>query len=79
MTHRVEGAACRRPTRTAHRVTDRPDVPPDPQAYDTERNAAARRRGPRRPVHRRRPRPGPRPGRREERRYLRMLADHGRA
>lgn len=50
-----------------------PTVPPDPAAYDTERNAAARARGLAAPYIAGGRDPDPEAGRREERRYLRLL------
>lgn len=50
-----------------------PALPPDPAAYDTERNAAARARGLAAPYIAGGRDPDPELGRREERRYLRLL------
>lgn len=47
--------------------------PPDPAAYDSERNAAARRRGLAAPYIAGGRDPDPEAGRREERFYLRLL------
>lgn len=52
---------------------ERPDLPPDPVAYDAERNAAARARGLDAPYIAGGTDPDPAAGRREERRYLRLL------
>jgi len=54
-------------------VTDRPDVPPDPAEYDSERNAAARARGLAAPYIAGGRDPDPEAGLEEERRYLRLL------
>jgi len=48
-------------------------LPPDPQAYDTERNAAARRRGLAAPYIPGGRDPDPATAEAEERRYLRIL------
>ena len=49
------------------------DLPPDPAAYDSERNAAARARGLAAPYIAGGRDPDPEAGRREERFYLRLL------
>ena len=49
------------------------DLPPDPAAYDSERNAAARARGLAAPYIAGGRDPEPEEGRREERFYLRLL------
>jgi hypothetical protein len=49
------------------------ELPPDPAAYDTERNAAARARGLAAPYIEGGRDPDPDAGRREERFYLRLL------
>lgn len=50
-----------------------PALPPDPAAYDSERNAAGRARGLAAPYIAGGRDPDPEAGRREERRYLRLL------
>ena len=51
----------------------RSDLPPDPEAYDSERNAQARARGLAAPYIAGGRDPDPEAGRREERFYLRLL------
>ena len=50
-----------------------PALPPDPEAYDAERNAHARKRGLAAPYIAGGRDPDPAPGRAEERRFLRWL------
>lgn len=50
-----------------------PTLPPDPEAYDAERNAHARKRGLAAPYIAGGRDPDPEAGRAEERRYLRWL------
>jgi hypothetical protein len=50
-----------------------PSLPPDPEAYDSERNAHARARGLAAPYIAGGRDPDPEAGRREERFYLRLL------
>jgi hypothetical protein len=54
-------------------VNDRPDVPPDPSEYDSERAVAARRRGLAAPYIPGGRDPEPEAGLAEERHYLRLL------
>lgn len=57
----------------AETLPTRISVPPDPVAYDTERNAAARKRGLATPYIPGGRDPDPAGAEREERRYLRIL------
>jgi len=50
-----------------------PTLPPDPEAYDADRNVHARKRGLSAPYIAGGRDPDPAPGRAEERRYLRWL------
>ena len=61
------------PTESSDPVTDPATLPPDPAAYDSERNAAARARGLAAPYIAGGRDPDPETGRREERFYGRLL------